>query len=81
MESCMVARMFRFREMRERNGNVYTTRGRVDGPMSCSCEDDDDEGNRPTCEGNCVKVLVIIGVIVGSAVWVCLTATPPPVPI
>jgi RHS repeat-associated protein len=79
-ESCMISRTFRFVRMTQRNGTVMTMKKWFDGPMSCSCEDNDPDDLVRSCGENCVKVLVTVGIIAGSVIWVCLTRLPPPVP-
>jgi RHS repeat-associated protein len=77
VESCRVSQTFRIVRVTDQDGAVKTLRKWVDGPMSCSCTDPEDQ---PMCGQNCVKMLVVVGVL-GSIAWVCLTRLPPPVPV
>jgi len=74
VESCRVSQTFRITRVTDRDGVVKILRQWVDGPMSCSCTDpDEDKG--PKCGPNCVQMLVVLGFIVRVAIF-CATRVP-----
>ena len=77
VESCKVSQTLRITRLTDRDGVVKVLRRWADGPMSCSCTEPKKE---PSCGETCQKVLMVVGIL-GQIAWVCLTRTPPPVPV
>ena len=59
VESCRVSQTFRIVRLTDRDGAVKILRRWADGPMSCSCEDPEEE---PFCRRNPKTCLLAIGV-------------------